>query len=173
MIRSRRVGYFLLSVLILAGCSKSSTTPTSDQPVADTRIASASVVKAAPQPVEIVAGDSAQSTIRLTIRSGYHINANPPTYSYLKATELDIPSSEGVSVAFISYPDPITRQLGFADKPIAVYEGETPLKVMLKADKAAKKGERSLPGKLRVQACDDQVCYPPGAVDLSIPVTIK
>jgi DsbC/DsbD-like thiol-disulfide interchange protein len=131
------------------------------------------VVKAAPQPVGIVAGGSAQSTIRLTIQSGYHINANPPTYSYLKATELDIPSSEGVSVAFISYPDPITRQLAFADKPIAVYEGETPLKVMLKADKAAKKGERSLSGKLRVQACDDQVCYPPGALDVSIPVTIK
>ncbi|MGH9879899.1 MAG: protein-disulfide reductase DsbD domain-containing protein [Pyrinomonadaceae bacterium] len=124
-------------------------------------------------PVEIPAGGSAETTVRLTIQNGYHVNANPPSYSYLKPTELEIPASDGVSVGFTVYPDPVTRKFSFADQPLAVYEGETTLKAMLKADRSAKKGERHLSGKLRIQACDDQVCYPPGTIDVMIPVRIK
>ena len=86
---------------------------------------------------------------------------------------LDISTSEGVSVGFVTYPKAVNRKFPFAEKPLAVYEGETDLKVALKADKAAKKGERSIPARLRIQACDDQVCYPPGTLELAIPVNVK
>ena len=137
------------------------------------RIASVDVVKATPQEVDIAGGGSADTTVNLKIQNGYHVNANPPSYPYLKATELDIPSSSGISVGFISYPTPITRKFSFAEGPLAVYEGETTLKVRLKADKSAAPGTHNLAGKLRVQACDDEVCYPPGTIDVAIPVTIK
>ncbi len=163
----------------LAGCSKSATPPGSESsavtpPLAeDKRIASVDVVKAAPQPVEISASSSGEAIVRLTIQSGYHINANPPTYSYLKATELEIAPGEGVSVGHPVYPQPLNRKFPFAEKPLAVYEGDTEVKATLKADKSAKQGQRSLAAKLRIQACDDQVCYPPGTLDLVIPVSIK
>ena len=178
MTRSRIVSiYFLFFVFTLAACSKSAKNPASESASRNfpesTKIASAEVVKAAPQPVEIAAGSSAEATVRLTIQSGYHINANPPTYSYLKATELEIPANEGISVGFITYPNAISKKFSFAEKPLAVYEGETALKVLLKADKSAKKGERSLSAKLRIQACDDRVCYPPGTLDLAIPASVK
>ena len=86
---------------------------------------------------------------------------------------MEIPTAGGLSVNFIVYPDPITRKFSFAEKPLAVYEGETILKVQLKADKSAKSGPQTLAAKLRVQACDDQVCYAPGTIDLAIPVVIK
>ena len=111
--------------------------------------------------------------MRLTIQSGYHINANPPTYPYLIATELQIAPSEGVFAGVVTYPPPISRKFPFAEKPLAVYEGETEVKATLKADKSAKQGPQSLAAKLRIQACDEQVCYPPGTLDLRIPVTIK
>jgi hypothetical protein len=44
---------------------------------------------------------------------------------------------------------------------------------MLKATPAAEPGKHNLSAKLRVQACDDQVCYAPGTIDLTIPVTVK
>jgi hypothetical protein len=47
------------------------------------------------------------------------------------------------------------------------------LKATLKSDKTAEKGERSIPARLRIQACDDQVCYPPGTLELAIPVNVK
>jgi DsbC/DsbD-like thiol-disulfide interchange protein len=168
----------ILLLLAIAACSRSANNTQNQLKVANTanepqRIASVDVVKATPQETDIPGGGAADVTVRLKIQDGYHINANPPSYPYLKATELDIPASAGISVAFISYPTPITRKFSFAEKPLAVYEGETTLTVRLKADKSARAGKQSLAGKLRVQACDDQVCYAPGTIDLAIPVTIK
>ena len=163
----------LVLVGFLAGWSRS-TTP-NEPAVAENekKIASTDVVKATPETVELKAGGSAEALVRLSIQNGYHVNANPPTFPYLKATELEIPASEGVSVGFIVYPDPIMRTFEFEKQPLAVYEGETAVKVMLKADRAAKKGERNLSAKLRIQACDEKVCYAPGTLDLSIPVRVN
>lgn len=166
------------AVFALPGCGKSNqpaTTPTASpsEAVEAKQIASVDVVKAAAQPTTIQAGSSGEAIVRLTIQNGYHINANPPTYPYLKATALEISPVDGVSVAFVTYPKALEKKLAFAEKPLAVYEGEAELKATLKADKAAKTGERSIPAYLRIQACDDQVCYPPGTLELAIPVNIK
>ncbi len=173
-----RVAVILLLLVTIAACSRfavdnqnQAASNTAGEP--RSRIASVDVVKATPQEVDIAGGGSADTTVNLKIQNGYHVNANPPSYPYLKATELDIPSSSGISVGFISYPTPITRKFSFAEGPLAVYEGETTLKVRLKADKSAAPGTHNLAGKLRVQACDDEVCYPPGTIDVAIPVTIK
>ena len=123
--------------------------------------------------VEIPAGGSADAFVKLKIQSGYHVNANPPTYSYLRATELVVQTADGVSVGFITYPDPVSKKFSFAEGPLKVYEGEVAIKVMLKAGPSAARGTRALPAKLNVQACDDKVCYAPGALELSIPATIK
>ncbi|HEX5876336.1 MAG TPA: protein-disulfide reductase DsbD domain-containing protein, partial [Pyrinomonadaceae bacterium] len=101
------------------------------------------------------------------------VNANPPSFSYLKATELQIPTANGISVEFITYPDPLMKKFSFSDKELAVYEGEAVLKARLKADKSAQTGQHNLSAQLRVQACDDKVCYAPGVIDLLVPVNIK
>ncbi|HKZ01509.1 MAG TPA: hypothetical protein VJ180_04680, partial [Pyrinomonadaceae bacterium] len=116
------------------------------------RIASVDVVKASAAPANITAGGSSEALVHLTIDNGYHINANPPTYAYLKATELDISPGDGLSVAFITYPQAISKTFPFAEKPVAVYEGETIVRVFLKADKSAQTGSRFLTAKLRIQA---------------------
>lgn len=169
-----------LSVLcVLAACAKQPPNPppqAASSPVETNepkRIASVDVVKATPQPVEVKAGGTAQLIVQLKIQSGYHVNANPPTYSYLRPTQLDATASDGISATSVTYPSPLTRKFAFADKPLAVYEGETEIKATIKADTAARKGEHSIAAQLRVQACDDQVCYPPGQVELRIPVTVK
>ena len=167
----------IMFVLTSAACSR----PASNSPgesaasssPSEKRIKSEGVVKAAAQSVEIPPGGSAEAVVRLTIQNGYHINANPPTYPYLKATVLELSPSEGVSIGNVIYPRALDRKFVFAEKSLAVYEGETDLKVLLKADKTAKKGERSIPARLRIQACDEQVCYPPGAIELQIPVNLK
>lgn len=160
--------------LTFAGCSQPAPSPITPAPTPSAqKITSESVVKAAGLPVEIAAGEAAEATVRVTIQSGYHINANPPTYSYLKATTLDIPPADGIAVAAITYPKPLDKKFPFAEKSLAVYEGETDVKANLKIDKGAKKGERSIPATLRIQACDDQVCYAPGKLEIALPINIK
>ena len=130
-------------------------------------------MKVAPEEVTISPGNSADARIRLTIDKGFHVNANPPTFAYLKPTEIEVKPSAGVSVNFVRYPDPLTRTFEFADKPLAVYEGETLITVQLKADRTAKSGRTNLSATLRVQACDEKVCYAPGTKDVSIPVVVQ
>jgi hypothetical protein len=66
----------------------------------------------------------------------------------------------------------LDKKFPFAEKPLAVYEGETEVKALLKTEKTASVGQRSIPATLRIQACDNQVCYPPGTLQLAIPVSI-
>ncbi|HKB65979.1 MAG TPA: protein-disulfide reductase DsbD domain-containing protein [Pyrinomonadaceae bacterium] len=183
MTHSTRTLFTCLTVMFVsAACSKppsavpNSASESANGPAASPaaqRITSEGVVKAAAQRVEIPAGGSAEATVRLTIQSGYHVNANPPTFPYLKATALEISPADGVSVAFVTYPKAVNKKFAFAEQALSVYEGETDLKATLKSDQTAKKGERSIPARLRIQACDDQVCYPPGTVELAIPVNVK
>ena len=172
------LAYCFLALFTLCACSKTAQNPTSGSQstpadaATSTKISSVSVVNVTTQPIQLAANGSVEASVRIAIQSGYHINANPPTYPYLKATELELPASEGISVGFIKYPKPLTLKFAFAEKPLDVYEGEAELKVLLKADKSLKPGDRSVTGKLRIQACDDQVCYPPGSLDVAIPVKI-
>ena len=159
---------------VRSACTKAPTNNTAESNTSEPpAINSVDVVKANPQEVTIAAGESGDAVVRLQITNGYHVNANPPSFSYLKATELELTPADGIAVEFITYPDPLTKKFSFSEKPLAVYEGETTLKARLKADKASKPGTHNLSAKLRVQACDDKVCYAPGAIDLVVPVNIK
>lgn len=172
----------LLLLLIASGCSQPSQNSGSQSPPApaaspslaeDKPVRSVDVVKVSTQPIEIVAGGSGEAVVHLTVQNGYHINANPPTYPYLIATALEVQPANGVSVAKVSYPKPLSRKFVFAEKPLAVYEGDTEVKATVKADKSAQPGQQPLAAKLRIQACDEAVCYAPGTLDLVIPVSIK
>jgi DsbC/DsbD-like thiol-disulfide interchange protein len=138
------------------------------------QINSVDVVKVLPQEITLAPGASGDLLVRLEIKDGYHVNANPPSQSYLKATEIELKPAEGISVEFITYPDPLMRTFSFSQgTPLKVYEGATNLKVRLFADKTTKPGIHNLSAKLRVQACDDKVCYAPGALDVTVPVNVK
>ncbi len=169
----------MLLLFVTAACSKPVQNSAGESPATPVasptaqKITSESVVKVAAQPIEIPAGGSAEAIVRVTIQSGYHINANPPTYPYLKATELEITPAGGLSAGAVSYPKALDKKFPFAEKPLRVYECETEIKTTLKTEKTAQPGERSISGRLRIQACDDQVCYPPGKLELVIRVNIK
>src|SRR5215204_1357399 len=110
---------FLL-LLLTIGCSRgpaNSTEPSSGEPP---RIASVDVVEVTPQEATLTRGESGSVLVLIKIAQGYHVNANPPTYSYLKATELELQPADGISVEFLTYPDPVVKTFAFADKPLAV-----------------------------------------------------
>lgn len=161
--------------LLASACSRSAVdTNKNESPAAGEPITSTGVVKANPEELTLAKGESGMAVVRLQIQKGYHVNANPPSLRYLIPTELQLTPAGGISVEFITYPDALTKTFSFSpDVPLKVYEGETIVKASLKANASAETGPHNLSAKLRVQACDDQVCYPPGTIDLTLPVTIK
>ncbi|HEV8186630.1 MAG TPA: protein-disulfide reductase DsbD domain-containing protein [Pyrinomonadaceae bacterium] len=164
------LGLLLLSS-VLIGCAKAPVSSTNDNEPPS--INSVDVVKAQPQEATLAPGESGETLVLIQITNGYHVNANPPNQPYLKPTELELKPTDGISLESVTYPDPLVRTFGFSDKPLKVYEGNTQLKVRLKADKKVTPGKHNLSAKLRVQACDEKVCYAPGALDVVLPVNIK
>ncbi|MDT4897270.1 MAG: hypothetical protein QOH25_2347 [Acidobacteriota bacterium] len=175
-----------LCALFLSACSKTETDKpgmaTSNTPAASSngttgettaKAPPADVVRVETPNVEIKAGSSGEASVKLTIASGYHINANPPSFSYLKATELNVEPAGGITPGKPAYPSSVTRKFAFSKDPLAVYEGATAIKLPLSAAGDAKMGAQTLHGKLRIQACDEEACYPPLTIETSIPVTVK
>ncbi|HEY8227587.1 MAG TPA: protein-disulfide reductase DsbD domain-containing protein [Pyrinomonadaceae bacterium] len=159
--------------LFLLACSRPTNTGAPATIGEGRRISSTDVVKVSTEQATVPRGGSADALVHLKIDNGFHVNANPPTYSFLIATEIELKPEGGVLVNFITYPDPQVKKFPFAEKPLAVYEGESLIKVKLRAEQSASPGRKNVPGKLRVQACDDQVCYAPGTVDVAIPLEVK
>lgn len=160
----------LLVGSLVVGCTKSQP-PLNPGPLP--QVTSTGVVKVTPLETTITRGQTGEAIVRLKIDHGYHVNANPPTFPYLIPTELQISPAAGVTVDSVTYPQALTLKFSFADQPLAVYEGEADVKVKLNAANTAQAGTHNLSAKLRVQACDDQVCYAPGSIDLTLPVSIK
>lgn len=134
----------------------------------------ADIVRAEAQGVELAAGgSSAEASVRLSIAPGYHITANPATLSYQIATQLNVEPSEGITAAKPVYPSSVMQKFAFEPQPFAVYEAEAVIKLPVSAEARAAKGSHALRARLRVQACDDQACYMPKTLNISIPVTVK
>jgi hypothetical protein len=174
--KASRLALILLLVFALQGCGRSgNSTPAGSPPTSPLPVSSSlDVVKIKSDNVAIAAGGNADASVFLAISPGFHVNANPATFAYLIATDLEVGNGYGlISAGKPVYPVAQTRKFQFAEKPLAVYEGEVRLTLPLRAAPKATKGPVSLPISVTVQACDEEKCYPPGRLNDVIPVVIK
>ncbi len=104
------------------------------------------------------------SELSLTVKvdTGYHINANPASDSFLIPTQLLLDGHENVVV---EYPQSKMFKAAFAPNGIEVYEGRFVLNAQL-----PEVTETDFPAvQLRIQACNDEVCLAPTTI--SVPVS--
>ncbi|HEX8072199.1 MAG TPA: protein-disulfide reductase DsbD N-terminal domain-containing protein [Pyrinomonadaceae bacterium] len=133
----------------------------------------AQIVRAQADAVTVKAGASAEAQVRVRIEPGYHVNANPATFSYLHATELKVQPDAGLTPGKPAYPPAVQRTFQFEKRPLAVYEGEATIRLPLRAAANAPKGAHTLRAQVHVQACDEERCFPPTDIAADIPVTIN
>jgi DsbC/DsbD-like thiol-disulfide interchange protein len=180
----RQTFTFLLFILLLFAAACSQEAPTgAPTDTANTPATTTAAPAANPTPAEIVsaradevtlkAGASGEVHVRLQIADGYHINANPATFSYLKATELEFTPATGFTAGKPAYPQAVTKKFPFAPQPLAVYEHEATIKLPLRASANAPQGAQTLHAQVQVQACDQEKCFPPTRIAADIPVTIN
>ena len=173
MSRSFRFASYLFLAFVTAACGKDVRTGNGGGLGPGQVSSSAQVVKVDAVPVNVTQSSPVDAVIALSISPGFHINANPATFPYLIATEVTTERVEGIHVGIPVYPDAIKRKFQFAEQPLAVYEGELPIKLNLRAEANASTGRMSLPVNIRVQACDEEQCFPPATIRTAIPVTVK
>lgn len=116
-------------------------------------------------------GDTVQA-LKLALKPGYHCNSDKPTEDWMIPLKLTWQSAALETVA-VTYPKAKMEKFEFAEKPIAVYDGEFEVVTKFKRVANAMPGPAVLSGKLRYQACNDKMCLPPKTLEIKVPLLIE
>jgi len=112
------------------------------------------------------AGSTARVALRVSVPEGLHTQSNKPRDPLLIPTTLKVEAPAGVTVEEIVWPPPIDLKQVTGDTPLAVFEREFLVGAKLSIAENVTSGELHVPGKLRYQACDVNLCYPPATADV-------
>jgi len=116
-------------------------------------------------------GGTGDGTVTFQLNSGYHVNSNTPSDSYL--IPLRLTWNPGLLEATsVVYPKPEMEKFAFSEKPLSIFSGEFELVTHFKAAPTAALGLNVITGKLRYQACNDRMCLAPKTIDVTLPIAI-
>jgi hypothetical protein len=107
---------------------------------------------------------------RITVEPGFHVNSDKPTDEYvipLKLTWAD----GALHPESVIYPKPESIKVG--TETLTVFTGDFAIETRFSVPPHAQTGASSLVGKLRYQACNNQMCLRPATVDVRVPVVIQ
>lgn len=124
------------------------------------------VVDIASSGIDLVPGRTAQAVVTVVVKTGFKVQANPPSEGLI-ATTLTLEPSEGLFYGPPVYPKSKTFTLeGIGE--LLVYDGTFTITLPVSAARNVVAGPRTLTGTLRYQACDETTCLLP----INAPVTI-
>jgi hypothetical protein len=117
-------------------------------------------------------GEIAAADFNVQLKTGYHVNSNTPSDAYLIPLKLSW-NAGPAEVQDVVFPAPKMEKYQFSSTPLSVFTGNFRIQTKFKILPNAPLGETTLTGKLRYQACNDQMCLPPRNVDVKLPVFVK
>jgi len=117
-------------------------------------------------------GRLVQAAIVIDIPAGYHINSNRPLEKYLIPTQLKIDAPAQVRIGSIAYPRASLKSFKFSNKQLSVYEGRAILRFNVSVEANYSNGSLDLRAQLRLQSCNDEVCFPPRNHDVNLRIEV-
>ena len=120
-------------------------------------------------------GSTFQAAVVMEIPRGMHVNSNKPLGKYAVPTVVKVEAPKGLRVTPVSYPRGAVRAFRFGDadeERLAVYEGRTIFRFNVSVAPNAEVGVARLRVSVRFQSCNDEVCFPPAARELVLPIAV-
>jgi DsbC/DsbD-like thiol-disulfide interchange protein len=117
-------------------------------------------------------GRIVQAAVVIDIPSGYHINSSRPLESFLIPTSLKVEAPSGVRVGAVMYPRAALRKFKFSQKQLSVYENKVILRFNVTVPANYSGGSVDLKAHLRLQSCNDEVCFPPKNFDQNMRIDV-
>lgn len=113
-------------------------------------------------------------TTKLAVSLGetYHVNSNAPHEDYLIPLRLTWTPAP-LEVESVAYPKPHDDKYQFSHQPLSVFTGNFEITTKFKVPADAASGPAIIAGKLRYQACNNNMCFPPKTVEVKLPVEIQ
>jgi DsbC/DsbD-like thiol-disulfide interchange protein len=121
-------------------------------------------------PVTVKRGETAKQVLRAVILPGFHVNSDKPRDEFLIPLKLTW-NAGPLEAKSISYPKP--EEMDLNGQKMVVYTGTIPIETEFLTAKDAAKGATTVTGKLRYQACNNQMCFRPSTLDVHFAVVIE
>jgi DsbC/DsbD-like thiol-disulfide interchange protein len=113
----------------------------------------------------VTAGAGVRLSLRVKLPADVHVQADKPRDPSLIPTILTVTPPPGVTVERVVYPPPADLAQAGRSEPLAVLGPEFTIEVSLALAADTPAGELVVPARLRYQACDASLCYPPATAD--------
>lgn len=120
----------------------------------------------------VYVGKSTMVSIWVTVKEGYHIQANKVNDEDLIPTTLEV-NSDTRTTFKQEFPPSKEFKLDGTNTFLQVYDGRFQIKLFLSPEAKTRMGKYILKAKLRYQACDSSSCLFPRVIDFSIPIEVK
>lgn len=140
--------------------------PYSNQTVAD------SIVQVTVPEVIVHAGKSGVINVHVSVKKGYHIQANKVNDEFIIPTTIEIDTHQMITTGEETFPLSKKFKLEGTSDYLPVYDGNFKIIIPFKADEKAKKEKFKLEAKLHYQACDARTCFFPVTVSFSVPIKV-
>ena len=118
-------------------------------------------------------GETVLLTIKLKLAEKAHANSNSPADPLLIPTVFIPKKGENMEWGLIEYPEATEVMASYSVEPLKVFEDGAEIKVEVKIKDDFKENNLKIEGRLRIQVCDDQQCYPPKTISLSTQIEVK
>jgi thiol:disulfide interchange protein DsbD len=117
-------------------------------------------------------GTAVRAALQVSLPKQLHVQSNKPRDPTLIPTVLTIDAPRGIGVGEIVFPPAMDlEQLG-QPEPLAVFGSEFAIGVRFDVGREAPQGPIDIPGRLRYQACDENLCYAPATADVRWTVNV-
>ena len=103
-------------------------------------------------------GSAARVALKVGVPEGLHTQSNKPRDPLLIPTTLKVDAPANATVEEIVWPPATDLKQVTGDTPLAVFEREFLVGVKLSIGQAVASGDLRVPGRLRYQACDVNLC---------------
>ena len=126
-----------------------------------------------PQKVAGKRGAAVEAKIPVTVQSGFHVNSNTPSDSYLIPLKLTWTATGALEAGKVAYPKPSMEKYEFSETPLSVYTGHFEVVANFKVAANAPAGPGLADGTLQYQACNNTTCFPPKKVPVKLSYLVQ
>ena len=117
-------------------------------------------------------GRVVQAAVVLDIPSGFHVNANRVLNKFSIPTSVKIETPSGARASAVTFPRAKVQKLGFSNEPLALFEGRAVMRFNVTFPANFQTGVTELKAKVRYQACNNEICYPPTTREITMPIAV-
>lgn len=125
-----------------------------------------------PAKLRVARKGETEQRLKVSLPAGCHANSNTPSEAFLIPLKLTW-NPGALEAAGTEYPKATMEKYEFSEKPISVVSGQFEIVTKFKRSATAQPGPASLTGKLRYQACNDKMCFPPKTVEVRLPLLLE